>query len=58
VYRSRKKDFEDPFRKMVYRNEEEMDAVLGKPEDNSFVKQSRSEMEKLKELARRFSPWS
>jgi hypothetical protein len=57
VYRSRKKDFEDPFRKMVYRNEEEMDAVLGKPEDNSFIKQSRSDMEKLKELARRFSPW-
>lgn len=57
VYRSRKKDFEDPFRKMVYRNDEEMEAVLGKPEDNSFIKQSRSDMEKLKELARRFSPW-
>ena len=58
VFRSRKKDFEDPFRKMVYRNDEEMEAVLGKPEENAFVLLSRREMEELKELARRFSPWS
>lgn len=57
VARSRFKDFEDPFRKIVFRNGEEMAAVLGIPEDNLFVKESRSEMERLKELARCFATW-
>ena len=30
---------------MVYRTPEEMAAVLGRPEDNSFVKQIRAETE-------------
>jgi hypothetical protein len=41
VYASRAKDFLDPFRKITYRNQEEMDAVAGKPEDNFFVKRAR-----------------
>jgi NDP-sugar pyrophosphorylase family protein len=58
IYRSRKKDYEDSFRKIVYRNAEEMEAVLGRPEDNSFVKSSKASMAAAKELARRFSPWT
>lgn len=58
VYRSRKKDYDDSFRKIVYRNAEEMEAVLGRPEDNDFVKKSRAKMELEKELARRFSTWT
>jgi hypothetical protein len=42
----------------VYRNAEEMEAVLGRPEDNDFVKKSRAKMELEKELARRFSTWT
>jgi hypothetical protein len=38
VYRSRAKDFEDPFRGVTYRNREEMEAVAGNPEDNFFVR--------------------
>ncbi|MCE5325119.1 MAG: DUF4954 family protein [Planctomycetaceae bacterium] len=38
VYHTRKKDFEDPFRRMAYSSEEEMQAVLGTAEDNAFVK--------------------
>lgn len=38
VYQTRKKDFEDPFRRMAYSSHEEMEAVLGTPEDNAFVK--------------------
>ncbi len=34
---SRLKDYTNPFRKMVYRNKEEMDAVLGKYVENSFI---------------------
>ncbi|GHV27489.1 DUF4954 domain-containing protein [Spirochaetia bacterium] len=37
VYRSRTKDFNDPFRNITYRNKEEMDQVVGKAEDNFFV---------------------
>ncbi|MDR0389759.1 MAG: DUF4954 family protein, partial [Spirochaetaceae bacterium] len=45
VYASRAKDFFDPFRKITYRNQAEMDAVAGKPEDNFFVKRSRKNFE-------------
>ena len=45
VYESRKKDHENPFRKATYRNAEEMNAAIGLLEDNSFVKQIRSETE-------------
>ena len=43
VYLTRKKDDENPFRRMTYRSAEEMKAVLGSAEDNSFVKQVRRE---------------
>ena len=38
IYNSRKKDYLNPFRKMVYENQEEMDQVIGKFEDNGFIK--------------------
>lgn len=36
---SRQKDYSDYFRSITYRNEEEMLAVVGKLEDNSFLKE-------------------
>jgi len=36
---SREKDYTDPFRKMQYENNKEMEAVLGKISDNSFLKE-------------------
>ncbi len=36
---SRSKDHTNPFRKMVYDTQEEMDAVIGKFEDNEFIQQ-------------------
>jgi hypothetical protein len=45
VYRSRKKDYEDPFRQTTYRNAAEMAAVVGTAENNSFVKQVARETE-------------
>ncbi len=38
IISSRKKDYLNPFRKMVYANQIEMDQVLGKFDDNSFIK--------------------
>ncbi|MBS1917348.1 MAG: DUF4954 family protein [Bacteroidetes bacterium] len=36
---SRAKDYSNPFRKMVYDNQKEMDTVVGAFADNSFIKQ-------------------
>jgi len=38
IMSSRRKDYLNPFRKMVYANQAEMDQVLGKFDDNSFIK--------------------
>ncbi len=45
VYQTRKKDYENPFRQATYRNAEEMTAAIGPLEENSFVRQIRSETE-------------
>jgi carbonic anhydrase/acetyltransferase-like protein (isoleucine patch superfamily) len=38
IFSSRKKDYLNPFRKMVYENQAEMDQVIGKLDENSFIK--------------------
>ena len=55
VYKSRAKDFNDPFRTMTYRNREEMVQVLGKIEDNSFVKLVNERTKTLEESVRKLS---
>jgi uncharacterized protein YlbG (UPF0298 family) len=44
IFESRKKDYVNPFRKMIYENEAEMDIVVGKLSDNSFIKQTEREL--------------
>jgi hypothetical protein len=51
VYLTRRKDYANGFRKATFRGEEEMRAVLGSPESNSFVKQSRADMERWRARA-------
>ena len=48
IYESRAKDYRNPFRKMVYENQEAMDKVVGKLEDNSFIKQEQKGLEEYK----------
>ncbi len=48
VYASRKKDYENHFRQITYRNDEEMRAVVGEIEENSFIQQIRIETEDFK----------
>jgi hypothetical protein len=43
VYRTKRKDYQDPFRNITYRNEDERDAVLGKLEVNPFVRTAKEE---------------
>ena len=51
---TRKKDFLQPFRDSVYRNEEEKRVILGTIETDSFVKRSNEEMKILIDLASHF----
>ena len=48
IYESRAKDYSNPFRKMVYENDAEMEAVTGKLQDNSFIKLQDEELEAFK----------
>lgn len=41
---SRKKDYTNPFRKMVFANDAEMDKVIGKLSENSFIKLKEEEL--------------
>lgn len=47
IIRSKQKDFDNPFRRMMYRNQEEMDTVLGTLEDIPFLDEARKAHEKF-----------
>lgn len=48
---SRGKDYENPYRRMIYDSQEEMDAVLGKLEDNDFIRQMQEAAEAYRRMA-------
>ena len=48
IYESRAKDYRSSFRAMVYDNQEEMENVVGKLEDNTFINQQIEEMSTFK----------
>lgn len=48
IYDSRAKDYSNPYRKMVYDSIGEMNEVLGKLEDNSFIKHQMAELKNFK----------
>ena len=50
VYISRKKDFDNPFKKNTFRNSAEMTATIGRVEDNSFILQIREETEEIRKI--------
>ncbi len=43
IYESRAKDYDNPFRKMVYETQQELEKVIGKLKDNSFILQQQQE---------------
>jgi len=47
---SRKKDYTNPFRKMMYDTQEELDQVIGKFEDNVFIKSQKKELQAFNKL--------
>ena len=48
IYDSRAKDYKNPFRQMVYDTKEEMDQVIGKLDNNSFIRQQQQELVRFK----------
>lgn len=48
TFKSRQKDYQSNFRKMMYDNQEEMDAVIGAFEDNDFIKIINEQTENFK----------
>ena len=58
IFESRAKDYHNPFRKMVYDNRRQMETVIGKLDENSFIKKKMAEMkdyrEKTKALVKKF----
>lgn len=48
IYDSRAKDYSNPFRKMVYDNNDEMNIVIGKLSDNSFINGQKEDLVKFK----------
>ena len=48
IYKSRAKDYQNEFRKMVYETNTEMNKVIGKLEDNIFINRQKEEFKKFK----------
>lgn len=48
IFESRAKDYSNTFRQMVYDNQQEMEKVLGRLEDNSFIAMQREELKAFK----------
>ncbi|MGZ5219058.1 MAG: DUF4954 family protein [Chitinophagaceae bacterium] len=51
IYESRAKDYASPFRQMVYESQKEMEKVIGRLKDNSFIKQQQEELAQFKKRA-------
>ena len=50
AWSSRRKDYEDPFRKMMYESDGEMVGVLGEIEDNSFLNDFQAQTRRYTEI--------
>lgn len=48
IYSSRAKDYKNPFKNMIYANDDERDLVVGKLEENAFINQQQKELEIFK----------
>jgi hypothetical protein len=53
IYESRAKDYTNPFRKMIYETKDEMDAVIGKIENNQFIQDQLKGLEDFKKAVKK-----
>ena len=54
IYESREKDYNNPFRNMLYDSEAERDEVIGKLEENSFIQLEQEELKKYRKQMRQW----
>lgn len=54
IYASREKDYNNPFRNMLYDSEAERDEVIGKLEENSFIQLEQEELKKYRKQLRQW----
>lgn len=47
IWTTKQKDYDNPYRLITYRNKAERDAVIGKIEDDPFIKESQAETEEF-----------
>jgi hypothetical protein len=50
VYGSRAKDYNNPFKQLNFESPEEMEAVLGKIDDNGFIVSTKKENQKIHKM--------
>lgn len=55
IFDSRAKDYSNPFRKMVYETPEEMNKVIGRLEDNTFIQEQLKELDEMKKQVKSLS---
>jgi len=53
IYESREKDFHNSFKKATFRNKEEMEQVLGKTEENPFIRIVQKESTEFRDMINR-----
>jgi hypothetical protein len=51
---SREKDYSNPFRRITFASDEERDAVIGRFEDNSFIKKTRDDARAFEEQVKKY----
>jgi hypothetical protein len=56
LYITRAKDFNDPFRIVTYRNPEEMEKVVGRLDDNPFIRLVREDEQRFEEMINKLTP--
>lgn len=54
IHDSRAKDYSNPFRKMIYQSTAEMNSVLGKLNENEFIKQEMHHLQRFRNHANTF----
>ena len=55
IYESRAKDYSNPFRTMIYETKDEMDAVIGKIENNQFIQDQLKGLEDFKKTVKKLT---
>ena len=50
IHHSRAKDYDNPFKQMLYNSKEEMETVVGKLEDNVFICKQKEELDEYNKL--------